>query len=102
PLLIQGPSFTESRMVPEVVSMVDVAPSILDAAGIDAPAFMQGKSFLPVLRSAAGRESWRQEAFIQVSKSAIGRGLRTREWTYYALDPNGDGLKSSSSNTYQE
>jgi arylsulfatase A-like enzyme len=102
PLLIQGPGFDQGRLVPEVVSMVDVAPSLLDAVGIAAPDSMQGKSFFPVLQSSAAREAWRQEALIQISCTAIGRAIRTKDWTYYALDPRGDGNRVSTSNTYEE
>ncbi|HEX5410539.1 MAG TPA: sulfatase-like hydrolase/transferase [Terriglobia bacterium] len=102
PLLIQGPGFDHSGMIPEVVSMVDVAPSLLDAVGVKIPATMQGRSFMPVLRSAEGRKSWRQEAFIQFANSAIGRALRTDKWTYCAIDPNKDGMAAPNSSTYQE
>lgn len=102
PLLIQGPGFDHSGMVPEVVSMVDIAPSLLDAAGVKIPDSMQGRSFMPILRSPEGRESWRQEAFIQVANSAIGRALRTDKWTYCAIDPNKHGMAAPNSGTYQE
>jgi len=102
PLFIQGPGFNQSRLIPEVVSLVDVAPSLLDAAGIEAPVSMQGKSFFPALQSPAGREAWRDEAFVQVSCTAIGRAIRTKDWTYFALDPKGDGNKAASSSTYEE
>jgi arylsulfatase A-like enzyme len=102
PLLIQGPGFDHSGMVPEVVSMVDIAPSLLDAAGANIPAAMQGRSFMPLLRSPGGRKAWRQEAFVQFAASAIGRALRTDKWTYCAIDPNKAGMAAPNSSTYQE
>lgn len=102
PLLIQGPGFEHSGLIPEVVSMVDVTPSLLDAAGVTVPDSMQGKSFMPLLRSPEGRKSWRQEAFIQFANSAIGRALRTDKWTYCAIDPNKGGMSAPNSMTYQE
>jgi len=36
-----------------LVELVDIAPTILDAAGIDIPYFMQGKSLMPLLRGQA-------------------------------------------------
>jgi hypothetical protein len=89
-------------MIPDVVSMVDISPSLLDAAGVKIPDSMQGRSFMPVLRSPEGRSSWRQEAFIQFAASAIGRALRTDRWTYCAIDPNQDGMAAPNSSTYQE
>ncbi|MGH9325601.1 MAG: sulfatase-like hydrolase/transferase [Terriglobia bacterium] len=101
PLLMQGPGFDFSRMMPQVVSMVDIAPTLLDAVGIEPPASMQGRSFFPLLSSSEAQRTWRQEAFIQFSGSAIGRALRTPEWTYCAIDPAQSGHEPNSS-TYQE
>lgn len=102
PLLIQGPGFDHSRMIPEVVSMVDIAPPLLDATGVKIPDSMQGRSFLPLINSQEGKHPWRDEAFIQFSESAIGRALRTSEWTYCAIDPNRPGHYGPNSGTYQE
>ncbi|MGH9469255.1 MAG: sulfatase-like hydrolase/transferase [Terriglobia bacterium] len=100
PLLMQGPGFNHAKMIPEVVSMVDVAPSLLDAAGVPAPDSMQGRSFFPLLSSPAARARWRQEAFIQISESEVGRALRNQEWTYCAIDPTRQRAESSES--YEE
>jgi arylsulfatase A-like enzyme len=102
PLLIQGPGFDHAQMIPGVVSMVDITPSLLDAVGVKIPDSMQGKSFMPVLRSPAGRKAWQQEAFIQFTDSAIGRALRTDEWTYCVIDPSRSGMAAPNSSTYQE
>jgi arylsulfatase A-like enzyme len=102
PLLIQGPGFDYGRMVPEVVSMVDIAPALLDAVGLAVPQSMQGRSFMPVVRSQEGRKAWRQEAFIQFAASAIGRALRTERWTYAAIDSGRGGMEASGSTIYQD
>jgi arylsulfatase A-like enzyme len=102
PLLMQGPGFDHSRIVPDVVSMVDVAPSLLDAVGIEIPDSMQGRSFFPLMNSPEAHPTWRQEAFIQFSESAIGRALRTPEWTYCVIDPAKTGNEGPNSGTYQE
>lgn len=102
PLLIQGPAFDHSRMIPEIVSMVDIAPSLLDAAGVKIPDSMQGRSFLPLISSREAQRAWRNEAFIQFSGSAIGRAIRTPEWTYCAIDPTRSGYDGPNSATYQE
>lgn len=102
PLLIQGPGFDESRMIPEIVSMVDIAPSLLDAAGVPVPDSMQGRSFFPLVGSREAQNSWRNEAFIQFSGSAIGRAIRTPDWLYCAVDPGRSGHEYPNSATYQE
>ena len=85
PLVIQGPGFNNSQIIPELVSMIDVTPSLLDCVGLPVPSCMQGKSFMPLLHDASARQSWRNEVFIQVSESETARALRTPEFTYVAL-----------------
>lgn len=80
PLVIEGPGFEGGRLVRQLVSMVDVTPTLLDAAHIPVPASMQGKSTLPLL---AGKNvPWRDEIFVQLSEFWVARALRNREWTY--------------------
>jgi len=80
PLIIQGPRFDRARVVQELVGMVDITPTILDAAGAPIPASMQGKSALPLVEGNA--EGWRNEVFIQTAEFMVGRALRTKQWTY--------------------
>jgi arylsulfatase A-like enzyme len=87
PLMIQGPGFNNSRVIPELVSMIDVMPSLLDLVGVPIPSCVQGRSFLPLLRDAEARANWRNEVFVQISDSETARALRTPEWTYVALAP---------------
>lgn len=80
PLVIQGPGFNRSRTVPELIGMVDIAPTLLEAAGVSIPETMQGKSAMPLV---AGRgEGWRNEVFIQLAEFVVGRALRTERWLY--------------------
>ncbi|MGH9345614.1 MAG: sulfatase-like hydrolase/transferase [Terriglobia bacterium] len=97
PLLIQGPGFDHARKVPELVSMVDVTPTLLDALGMNIPDSMRGHSAFPLITDAKARESWRNEALIQLSQSMVGRALRTAEWTYCVADRHGNGGMQSSS-----
>jgi arylsulfatase A-like enzyme len=91
PLLAQGPGLNQSRMVRELVSMIDVTPTLLDAAGAQVPSSMMGRSLLPLLNDPAARKAWRQEAFIQISQSMVARALRTDRWTYCVADPSLSG-----------
>lgn len=49
PLLIRFPGGGESRSVDRIVELVDVMPTLLDVAGIDTPATVQGQSLIPLL-----------------------------------------------------
>jgi arylsulfatase A-like enzyme len=89
PLVIAGPGFEGGRTVDEIVSMVDLSPTLLAATGHPVPATMQGKSTLPLL---AGKDAeWRNEVFIQMAEFWVARALRTPEWTYVAAAPRENG-----------
>ena len=93
PLIIEGPGFNRALQIPELVSQVDLAPSLLDAAGFGAPDSMQGRSFLPLLdRHSAG---WRNEVYFEMSEFVTGRGLRTPQYTYAVMAPKRPDWKSA-------
>ncbi len=50
PLIVIPPSFGEGVAVPETISLVDIAPTILAIAGLRAPSSFVGRSFEAVLR----------------------------------------------------
>jgi N-sulfoglucosamine sulfohydrolase len=50
PVLIRLPGMGEPQERPEFVSSVDVMPSLLEVLGVKAPAGMDGRSWLPLLK----------------------------------------------------
>ena len=95
-----GPVFDGAGTVDEPVSIVDLAPTLLDAAGLPIPDEMQGRSVLPLLRGE--RAGWPEEALVQVSESQVGRAVRTRRWKYGVVAPEKDGRKEPDAETYVE
>jgi arylsulfatase A-like enzyme len=85
PLIVQGPGFNRAMEVNELVSQVDLAPTLLDAASIPVPRTMQGHSALPLL--ARKMEGLKNEVYIEISESLKGRALRTPQWTYAVAVP---------------
>ena len=53
------------RRAGQMVANIDLAPTLLEAAGVEVPESMEGRSFLPVLRSSAapGRKAWLYEYY---------------------------------------
>lgn len=58
PMLAHCPDLIKpNTVVKEVVANIDVAPTFLEAAGLKAPGYMDGKSFLPFLQGKS--QPWR-------------------------------------------
>ena len=93
PLMIRYPKRIPAGTVrKEMVLDIDIAPTLLELAGVHVPQAMQGKSVLPLLsdRSAAGREEWFYEYFEwpNPEKVAPHHGIRTEthKLIAYTLD----------------
>lgn len=74
------------------VSSVDFAPTILDCAGLKAPAGMQGESYRAVLTMERARA--REQVYIECDAPCLQdrlRQLRTEQWaiTFYTNSPYG-------------
>ncbi len=100
PTVLQGPGFDGGGQIRQLVSLIDLPPTLLDAAGIAVPETMDGRSILPLLRGEA--EDWPDEVFVQISESQVGRAVRTARWKYAVSDPNKDPWEDSGSDCYVE
>ena len=101
PLVIEGPGFNRSMEIQELVSHVDLMPSLLASAGVAIPESVQGHSFLPLLDRQT--EHWRNEAYFEMSEFMTGRGLRTPQYTYAAAVPKrADWKAANGSSNYVE
>lgn len=100
PTAITGPGFFGGRQVRELVSLIDLPPTLLDAAGIPVPEDMQGRSILPLVKGTA--ERWPEEVFVQISESEVGRAVRTKRWKYGVTAPSKNALQDAGSDHYVE
>ncbi|MCF7687343.1 MAG: sulfatase-like hydrolase/transferase [Cephaloticoccus sp.] len=104
PTALRGPGFTSGGALTELVSLVDLPATLLDAAGIPVPSEMEGCSILPLAKKQPVH--WRDDMFVQISESQTGRALRTHRWKYSVrcLEPGTDGrpLIAASVDTYTE
>jgi len=84
PLVMAGPDVVPGEWS-SIVSLLDVAPTVLDLAGVEAPAGLDGASLLPVLRGEVRR-----------SRVVVSAGVQANLGTERATHPNGRIVMSSS------
>ncbi len=64
PMLIRCPSVSKGNAaIEEVIQNIDIAPTLLDYAGLKKPEQMQGNSFLPLIRGE--KTSWTNRMFYE-------------------------------------
>ncbi|MBZ0293735.1 MAG: sulfatase-like hydrolase/transferase [Anaerolineae bacterium] len=100
PTAVCGPGFDGGGQLRDLISLVDIPPTLLDAAGLPVPDVMEGRSFLPLV----SREpvDWPDEVFIQISESQVGRAVRTKRWKYCVVAPDANGWDTASEDVYRE
>ncbi|MBL1065937.1 sulfatase-like hydrolase/transferase [Streptomyces sp. 7-21] len=100
PLALCGPGFDGGRVIDRPVSTLDLPPTLLDAAGIEVPGDMDGRSFLPLVTRPDA--PWPDEVYCQVSESEVGRVIRTGRWKYYVTAPGADAWADAGAERYVE
>ena len=101
PMVMRGPGVPKGGRIDAMALNVDLAPTFADMAGIGTPAFVDGRSFLPLLADPGA--PWRQSFLVerrqlegqyielaeqqgitrdQLDRHAYVEGLRTPEWAY--------------------
>jgi len=120
PLLVRLPSRIKSGQVnsKHMILNVDVAPTLLEIAGLPVPAWMQGRSILPLLdgRKTAWRDAFLYEYYEYPAEHCAQkhRGIRTErwklihfweqpeEWELYDLQNDPDEIKNLYGQRHQE
>ncbi len=99
PTVLTGPGFRGGQLQ-ELISLIDLPPTLLDAAGLEIPDQMQGRSLMPLLRG--GGADWPSEVFVQISEAQVGRAVRTHRWKYGVDAPDGQGRDVAGAGLYEE
>ena len=99
PTVLTGPNFRGGQLQ-ELVSLIDLPPTLLDAAGLGIPEQMQGRSLMPLLRG--GGADWPAEVFVQISEAQVGRAVRTHRWKYGVDAPGEQGRDVAGADLYDE
>jgi arylsulfatase A-like enzyme len=90
PLIIKWPGMPEKnkgKLLHQMVLNIDIAPTILDMAGIEIPKVLDGKSMLPLLKNPEA--DFREDFFMEYDSVVNAEnpipdsyGIRTKEWKY--------------------
>ena len=102
PFIVAGPGFDRATTVSELVTLLDLTPTLLDAADITPPASMKGRALKPMLDNPKARREWPNTAYVQLSQAICGRAIRTAEWTYACYDPTVPKGEAAFSKTYTD
>lgn len=84
PLAIGGPGFEKGKVVNELVSICDIAPTILEIAGVGGNEMGVGRSLVPLLKGDMVK-SWREEIYTQTNGNeiyGIQRAVWNKKWKY--------------------
>lgn len=97
PMIIRGPGFKGGKTADNMVSLIDIPKTIITAAGGDGTN-MHGDSLQNIFTA----EVWKDEVYIQISESYLGRAIRTRQYTYCVYSPDKNPNTESKADVYME
>ncbi len=100
PTALCGPGFEGGGQIRQMVNLVDLPATLLDAAGLPVPEQMHGRSVLPLVHRQT--EGWPDDVFVQISEAQVGRAVRTQRWKYSVYAPDKKGGTDPSSQAYVE
>jgi arylsulfatase A-like enzyme len=83
PLIICGPNIERDTIVEEQISLLDVAPTIVDLLGIAPVRAFQGKSLLPLIM---GEKESRICSYVISEEIGANYSIRTKNWKYIRND----------------
>jgi arylsulfatase A-like enzyme len=96
PLIVHDPRSAENSRgsIPSLSALnIDIAPTLLDLAGVEVPSTMQGRSLVPILAGASPTD-WRSDFFVEhlfdhpdIPKHEGVRGERYKYARYFEQEP---------------
>lgn len=89
PLLMHAPQVaTPGTVSDQLVLNIDLLPTLLDLAGVAVPPGVQGRSWLPLLAGADGRDGFLYEYFAELGDVPTTVAVRTHTWKYIHFPAN--------------
>jgi N-acetylglucosamine-6-sulfatase len=100
PFIVRGPGVAHQRLNHLVINN-DFAPTVAELAGVAPPSFVDGKSFVPLLRiEKPGLEQWRT-GFLVEHLTPTYQAIRTNHYTYVEWSGGAKELYYLSEDPYQ-
>ncbi|MBQ1256932.1 MAG: sulfatase-like hydrolase/transferase [Clostridia bacterium] len=99
PLIAWGGPFMGGGRKNELVSLLDMPSTILDAAGLEVPAHYRGDSLVPLAKGEA--QNWKDVVYAQISEVQTARTIRTHDYKYAVRAPEFD-INEPFSDVYAE
>ncbi len=100
PTAFTGPGFRGGGQLKELISLIDLPPTLLDAANLGVPDHMQGQSLMRLVRD--NDADWPEEVFVQISEAQVGRAVRTQRWKYGVDAPEAHRKGLAGADQYKE
>jgi len=100
PMIACGPGWKGGKVVSDLVSLIDLPPTVLAAAGVKPAPGMRGRPLQELVDGTA--RDWPDEVFVQISESQVGRAIRTKKWKYSVRAPEKKGASDPGSDVYVE
>lgn len=98
PLVFGGGAVKKAENIENLVSLIDLPPTLLALAGIEIPKSYSG-NVLPANNLEAPE---RDCVFVQISESHVGRAVRTKDWKYSARAKGSGWVKHSAVQYYDD
>jgi len=82
PLIFRVPKIGGGKKSNRTVELLDIYPTLAELANLPAPADLDGKSLVPLLKDPVA--IWEKAAYTQVKRpnGVVGRSVRTERWRY--------------------
>ena len=93
PFFARGPGIAPGTKLPQLISNVDLAPTLCDLAGVAPPTLMDGRSLAPLLvagRAAELTRPWRTHFMIEFAEGYTQRWPNAAIWTTDKANPTYD------------
>lgn len=84
PCIIRGGPFKGGKTYTELVSIINIPPTILALAGLEVPESMREQPLQDLLNG----KDWPDNIFYQISEAELARGIRTKRWKYCVHAPH--------------